>query len=209
MKQPLKPLLFGLLALLLAGPLTTSRLLAHGGDDHGEARPSTVAGATSFSTHALSDKFEVLLRYEPLQAGQPAHLRLFVADYATNAPVPAAAITLTTPEDAALRWTVKAQEPGIYVVEGQFPANRKYSFAANIVAGSKADLLLLEGVDVGRKLPVAAPAPAAPSPFGSAKNLLFVLLAFVAGVVLTAVLLRRRPAAAASTSTPVVYENQA
>ncbi len=199
----MKPsLIVTLLALLLAAPL--ARLAqAHGGEDHGAAKPSTAAGITSFSTHALSETFELLLRYEPLEAGRPAHLRLFVSDYATNAPVPAARITLTTPEDAALKWAVKPLEPGVYEVEGQFSANKKYSFAANIVAGSRADLLLLEGVEVGKKLPVAAvPAVASPGFFSSWKNVLLLLGAFVAGIVLTALLMRRAAAAPLTADTP-------
>lgn len=188
---------------------------AHGGEDHGAAPAGPAGGATSFSTHALSEKFEVLLRYEPLEAGRPAHLRLFVSDYATNAPVPAATITLSTPEDAALKWTVRAQEPGSYLVEGQFPANKKYSFATNIVAGGRADLLLLEGVAVGQKLPVAAaPAGAAPAPsrLGSWPNALLLAGAFGAGIVVTALLMRRRrpaPAPLPPVPTPPVYENHA
>lgn len=201
--------LYGLGALLALLPVARPAQ-AHGGDDHDEAKASTAAGVTSFSTHALSDKFELLLRYAPLQGGQPAHLLLFVSDYATNAPVPGANITLTTPEDAKLKWTVAAQDSGVYRVEGQFPANRKYSFAANVVAGGKADLLLLEGVDVGKKLPLAAEsAAAAPTLFGSWKNMLLLALAFLAGVLLTALLMRRRHGLRAPTSSPVVYENQA
>lgn len=192
----MKNTLLLLLALLLA-----PGAWAHGGEDHGAAKPGTAAGSTSFSTHALSETFELLLRYAPLEAGKPAHLRLFVSDYATNAPVPAARITLTTPEDGSLKWTVKPLEPGIYEVEGQFPANKKYSFAANIVAGAEADLLLLEGVEVGKKLPVATvPAGAAPGFFSTWKNVLLLIGAFVAGIALTALLMRRRAAVVPLTS---------
>ncbi|WP_310394921.1 hypothetical protein [Hymenobacter sp.] len=199
-----------LLLLLTLSLLGTGAARAHGGDDHGTGAAATAAGATSFSTHALSETFEVLLRYAPLEAGRPAHLRLFVADYATNAPVPAAVITLTTPEDAQLKWTVQAVEPGIYEVEGQFPANKKYSFTTNIVAGSRADLLLLEGVEVGKKLPVATAPVAAPSFFSSGKNLLLLAGAFAAGIAVAALLLRRRAASTPTPiSTPAAYENHA
>ncbi len=183
---------------------------AHGGEDHGdEAKASTGPVPTTFSVAALSEKFELLLRYEPLEAGQAAHLRLFVSDYATNAPVPGATLTLTTPEDAQLKWTAEAREPGVYLVEGQFPANKKYSFAVNVVAGGRADLLLLPGIEVGKKLPVPAAVEETSGLFSSWKTLLALAGAFALGVGLTAFFLRRQARRAISTSTPARYENPA
>ena len=183
-----------LLILLLGLLLFSSAAYAHGGEDHGDgAKASTPAGATSFSVAVLSEQFEVLLRYEPLEGGKPADLRLFLSDYATNAPIKGAKLTLTNPEDASLKWAVTEKEPGVYLVEGQFPANKAYSFAANIVAGDKADLLLLEGIKVGEKLPVAAEAAHADaSLFSSWKTILALVGAFVLGIDLTALLMRRR-----------------
>ena len=189
---------------LLLGLLWAGAASAHGGEDHGEkAKAGTPAGATSFSVAALSEQFEVLLRYEPLEGGKPADLRLFLSDYATNAPIKGATLTLTNPEDANLKWAVTEKEPGVYLVEGQFPADKTYSFTANIVAGDRADLLLLEGIKVGEKLPVAAaPVATAPSLFSSWKTLLLLAGAFGLGIALTAWLIRRRqhPTKVAQTS---------
>ena len=185
----MKQLLILLLGLLLSAPAR-----AHGGEDHGDGpKAGTPAGATSFSVAALSEQFEVLLRYEPLEGGQPADLRLFLSDYATNAPIKGAQLTLTNPEDASLKWAVTEKEPGVYLVEGQFPANKAYSFAVNIVVGDRADLMLLEGIKVGEKLPVAAEAAHADgSLFSSWKTILALIGAFVLGIDLTALLMRRR-----------------
>ncbi|OGX86440.1 hypothetical protein BEN47_13125 [Hymenobacter lapidarius] len=182
------------LLILLLGLLLSGSAYAHGGEDHGDgAKAGTPAGATSFSVAALSEQFEVLLRYEPLEGGKPADLRLFLSDYATNAPIKGAKLTLTNPEDAKLKWAVTEKEPGIYLVEGQFPANKAYSFTVNIVAGDTADLLLLEGIRVGEKLPVAATAPAVSTSFFSSwKTILALAGAFVLGIGLTALLMRRR-----------------
>ncbi|MCC2547449.1 hypothetical protein LJY25_13420 [Hymenobacter sp. BT175] len=184
---------------------------AHGGEDHGdEAKASGGPVPTTFSVAALSEKFELLLRYEPLEAGQDAHLRLFVSDYVTNVPIQGAKLTLTTPEDAQLKWTAEAQEPGVYLVEGKFPANKKYSFAVNVVAGNRADLLLLQGIEIGKKLPVTAAAAEEPAGlFSSWKTLLALAGAFALGVGLTAFFLRRRAGSASSTSTSPRYENPA
>lgn len=182
------------LLILLLGLLLTGAAYAHGGEDHGDgAKAAAPAGATSFSVAALSEQFEVLLRYEPLEGGQPADLRLFLSDYATNVPIKGAKLTLTNPEDAKLKWAVTEQEPGVYLVEGEFPANKAYSFALNVVAGERADLMLLDGIKVGEKLPATtSPAAAAPGLFSSWKTILALVGAFVLGIGLTALLLRRR-----------------
>ncbi|RSK45508.1 hypothetical protein [Hymenobacter rigui] len=202
----MKNLLLLLLALLLA---TGAR--AHGGEDHGDAaKPSAGPVATTFSVAALSESFELLLRYEPLQKGQDADMRLFVSDYATNAPIKGAKLTITCPEAADLKFVVSEKSPGSYLVEGRFPANQKYSLAVNIVAGDKADLMLLSGIEVGKLLPVAAAAPAAAPLIGSWKTVLLLFGAFALGIAATALVMRRRrPAAPVSPSTPAVYENHA
>jgi hypothetical protein len=203
----MKNLLLLLLALLLA---TGAR--AHGGEDHGDAaKPSAGPVATTFSVAALSETFELLLRFEPLTKGKDADMRLFVSDYATNVPIKGAKLTVTCPEAAELKFAVTEKSPGVYLVEGVFPANKKYSLAVNIVAGDKADLMLLAGLEVGKLLPVAAaPAAAGPALIGSWKTMLLLFGAFALGIAATVLVMRRRrPAATVPTSSPAVYENHA
>ena len=200
------------LLLLLLGSLLAFGASAHGGEDHGgAAQPTAGAVATTFSVAALSEKFELLLRFEPLEKGRDADMRLFVSDYATNAPIKGAKLTVTCPEDASLKFELTEKAAGDYLVESTFPANRKYSLAVNIVAEEKADLMLLAGIEVGKKLPVAmAPAAAAPSILSSWKTILLLIGAFGLGIVVTALLMRRRQAVALiPPSAPALYENQA
>ena len=78
-------------------------------------------------------------------------------------------------------------------METTLPAKKAYSMTVQVTAGDRADLLLLEGIAVGKELPVvAAPAAAAPSLFASWKTILALVGAFVLGIGLTAVLMRRR-----------------
>jgi hypothetical protein len=96
------------------------------------------------------------------------------------------------------------------LVESAFSENKKYSLAVNIVAGSRADLMALEGVEVGKKLPLApAVAPASGSLFASWKTILALVGAFALGILLTVLLMRRRAALPVSTVTSPVYENHA
>ena len=199
------------LLLLLLALLPGGAARAHSGEDHGgTAKSSDGAFSTTFSVAALSEKFELLLRFEPLEKAQDADLRLFVSDYTTNAPIKGAKLTVSCPEAPTLRFAVSELEAGSFLVEGNFPENKKYSLAVNIVAGSQADLLLLQGLEVGRKLP-APPGPlaAATSLFSSWKTILALVGAFALGILLTVLLLRRRAAAPVSIATPPVYENRA
>ena len=185
-----KKLLLLLLAWLAAAPAW-----AHGGEDHGDAKPAaTPAGATYFSAVATSDQFEVLLRYSPLKPGSDADMRLFLSDFATNAPVRGAKLTFTSPEDPKLKFTATEKGPGEYLVETTFPAKKAYSLTVQVVAGTQADLLLLEGIAVGKELPAVAAPAAAAQPWLSWKTGLLLLGTFLLGGAAAALLMRWRRA---------------
>jgi hypothetical protein len=180
--------------LLLIGTLWwPGRAGAHGGEDHGAAQAQTAAGAHYFSTFASSEQFELLLRYEPLTPAAPAHLRLFVADFASNVPIRGAKLALTVPEDNTIKLNATEQGPGEYLIEGRFPKKQAYSLTVTVAAGDQADLLLLKGIAVGQELPHTEPVAAA-QPWLSWKTGLLLAGVFLAGMGLTALLLRRRPA---------------
>ncbi|WP_345232711.1 hypothetical protein [Hymenobacter saemangeumensis] len=183
-----------LLLMLLTFLLTGGPVLAHGGEDHGaEAKPSGAAGPSYFSTFAASEQFELLLRYEPLKPGEPAHLRLFIADFATNAPIRGAKLALTVPEDNTVKLTATERGPGEYLIEGSFPKKQAYSMTVTLSAGEQADLLLLKGIDVGKELPHDEHEDAA-QPWLTWKTGLLLAGMFLAGMGLTALLMRRRDA---------------
>jgi hypothetical protein len=182
-----------LFLLLLLTWLAAVPAWAHGGEDHGDAKAATPAGATYFSAAAASEQFEVLLRYFPLKPGGDADLRVFLSDFATNAPIKGAKFIFTSPEDPKLKFTTTEKGSGEYLVETTFPAKKAYSMTVQVAVGDRADLLLLEGIAVGKELPVAtAPAAAGPGLFSSWKTILALVGAFVLGIALTTVFLRRR-----------------
>lgn len=193
-----------LLLLLWALLLTATGARAHGGEDHGDAQPAaTAAGAAYFSAVATSDQFEVLLRYDPLRPGGDADMRLFLADYATNVPIKGAQLTFTSPEDPQLTFKTTERGPGEYLIETTFPAKQAYSLTVQVAAADRADLLLLEGIEVGKELPVAAAPAAVAEPWLSWKTGLLLLGTFLLGLAVAALLLRRRrPVAVETPSTP-------
>ncbi len=168
---------------------------AHNGEDHGGAgTPPPAPGATHFTTSVSSDNFELVLRYAPLRAGAPATLRLFVSDFVTNVPLHGAKLTLMTTEAPTIRLQATETAPGDYRLTGQFPANRAYALAVQVVAADgRADLLLLKSVEVGKQLPALADsASPAATPWLTWRTALVALGGLLLGAALTAWLLRRR-----------------
>ena len=179
-----------LLCLLLA--LTGQSATAHGGEDHGAAAAPTGKDMTYFTSQAVSDKYELVLHYEPLEAGESGKMRLYINEFDSNKPVAGATLQLSSPEDDKLKLTVKPIGAGIYELSGTFPAKKTYSLTVSLNAGAGADLMLLSGIDVGKELPVAATAPvAASAPWYQNP---FVLLGggLLLGIILTVGLMRLR-----------------
>ena len=125
---------------------------SHEGDNDAPQANAASVSKGYFSIAAYSNIYELVLRYEPIEKGKNAVMKLFVSDFATNAPIDNAKITLQSQEDAKLKFLVKKIEPGIYSVEGTFPTDESYSLAVNVSDANRADLLLLKGVAVGHTL---------------------------------------------------------
>ena len=95
-----------LIAIFLSLIANCTLLIASGGDDHthGDEKPSATEQAQKyFTSEAVSDKYELLIRYEPIHIDEPAHLTLFVSEYATNKPIDKAELKITAQEEYGLR----------------------------------------------------------------------------------------------------------
>lgn len=139
-------------ALLLI--VVTSQLtFAHGGEDHGDAKPKGhVAGNTYFSSEANSDKYELFLKYKPLKSGDPAIMQLFVSDFNTNKPISKASIIVTS-DDENLKFTVTPSGEGMYTIKTKFPSNKEYDLNISINSDLGPDLMEISGIAVGKELP--------------------------------------------------------
>ena len=141
-----------ILYLLLMFPVW---VMAHGGEDHGDkAKTAAPMASTYFTSVANSEKYELLLKYEPIKGGQEAIIRLYVSDFKTNKAIDDARLEITSPEDDKLKFTVRHLEAGIYELSGKFPANKVYSLIVSINSANGADLMVLENVEVGKVFPV-------------------------------------------------------
>lgn len=172
--------------------LTTSALKASGGDDHthaGEKPVAEVNGKTYFSSEAISDKYELFLKYQPIEPGEEATLWLFISEYKTNRPLDSAILKITSKEDKNLKFTIVRIDRGYYEVKTTFPSMKKYSLTVIINSALGSDLLLLQNIEPGKQL-VALDTEHSRSFFSS--TLFLVGAGLVAGLLMMFVFMKAR-----------------
>jgi RND family efflux transporter MFP subunit len=162
--------------------------LAHDGEDHGDAAKKTTSTSSAyFSSVSNSEKYELLLKYDPIKGGNEAVLRLFVTDFKTNKALDNAKIEITLAEDGTKKFAVKHLESGIYEVKGIFPADKVYSFNVNINSSIGPDLMVIENIEVGKKLPVID--TAVDGGFFTTNNLLLLFGGLILGALIAVIVM--------------------
>jgi cobalt-zinc-cadmium efflux system membrane fusion protein len=144
--------------LLMAISVAMSREAhAHGGEDHSApvAAATATPGASSRTTFGQTGQFEVLVKLAS-RSGDAADLRVFVADWATNAPVPGATVELEIQSSPVVQVSAEAAGgPGLYHAIAQVPEG-EFSLVATITAGERVDLIDIAPLDFSTFAPVAA-----------------------------------------------------
>ena len=177
-----------ILYLLLMFPLLA---MAHEGEDHGaEARAAAPMISTYFTSVANSGKYELLLKYEPLIAGQEAVMRLYVSDFKTNRAIEDAKMEISVADDDKLKFIVSHLEDGVYELKGKFAANKAYSLNISINSLNGPDLMVLEKVEVGKIFSIAE-VPHAERLF-SWSNILLLVSGIVVGALVVLIILAIR-----------------
>ncbi len=139
---------FLVLASVLAFPSVAG---AHGGEDHGEPQPVAASGASADGKRTASgqtNQFELLLKFAPPAPGKDASFAVFLADYATNAPVENAKIELelTGPQSAKVT-AEPAGAPGTYHAVAKLPPG-SYALVATIEGSGQLDLVDIPTIDL-------------------------------------------------------------
>ena len=125
---------------------------AHDGEDHGNTRKAATTSAGYFSSEAISDKYELLLKYATILPGKEGALRLFISNYNTNQPIDSSEIQLSVSGNPQIKLSANRVDKGIYEVSGTFPEKKSYNITININSVLGADLLLLKDVAIGKEL---------------------------------------------------------
>lgn len=128
--------------------------LAHEGEDHGAEKKAAVGPMKHFSSEALSDKYEVLIKYAELQGGKDGVLQLFLSDAKTNRALDSAAITIKVVGQPNVKFTISRVDTGMYQIAGVFPANQAYDLQVNISGPLGADFLQVPKIEVGKTMAV-------------------------------------------------------
>ena len=177
------------LLLLTACLLLPATLLAHEGEDHGAGKKATTAAMKYFSSEAISDKYEVLVKYGELQAGQESILRLFLSDVNTNRAIDSAAISVKVLNQPNANLTLTRLDSGVYQLKGIFPANAIYDLQVNINSALGPDFLQVPKIEIGKKLEVAA---AGEHVHWYSNPVLWAVLGLVLGILLMYFLMKSR-----------------
>lgn len=135
----------GLLAILFS-----SNLFAHEG--HDESKAQTTETSKYFSIESSSDKYEVLLRYEPIEIDETVQLTLFLSDYTTNRPINKAKVKIYSQEDAKMDFKIEQKAEGTYSITTKFSEKKDYSLSIDINGDLGPDLILITGIHAGRAL---------------------------------------------------------
>ncbi len=148
-------LLVGAIALL-ASPLS---IFAHGGEDHGEAKPKTETTDKGMVLHTTRvGDLEVMLKHERLTPDAGNAARLFVTRFETNeasADV-APAVEIESANGAVTQATVeKTETAGSFTVKLPPLAEGTYLIRAKLTHGGETDTATFSGVEIARQAAAA------------------------------------------------------
>ena len=106
------------LATLFLAVVLAASVFAHGGEDHGDAKPAVVSNQKGIIARtARAGDFEVLLKHSPAEPDTETAAKIFVTRFATNEPFADAQpiIELTAKDGKTFAVSaVKADAPGSY-----------------------------------------------------------------------------------------------
>ena len=128
---------------------------AHGDDDHAK-KPALATGAKYHSSEALSDKYEILVKYGELPVNKPATFMLYLSDAKTNRAIDSAAFTIKLVGKPNVNFKITRTDTGTYRIETVFPSRDSFDLQVNIRGALGADFLQLPDVIVDRALAAEA-----------------------------------------------------
>lgn len=150
-----------LLSFAVALFADSSQVLAHGGEDHGEAKPATATTTAGTVTRSVQlGDFEIMLKHSALEPDTATTGRLFITRFATNEPIGDANPSLEIESASGTVTEVsieKTNAAGSYVVKIPALPEGTYIFRTK-VGGGKTNTATFSGVQIAHQEATAADA---------------------------------------------------
>ena len=143
---------FNLMAMLILSVFFTAPIFAHGGEDHGDAKPAVTSNQKGMVARtARAGEFEILLKHSPLEPDTETAAKLFITRFATNEPFADAkpSIEITAKDGKTFEASeVKTDAPGSYSFKLPPLPEGTYTVLAKLNAAGKADTATFSSVSV-------------------------------------------------------------
>lgn len=147
-----------LLSFCLFG--NAAQILAHGDEDHGEAKPATATTTAGTITRtAQLGEYEIMLKHSLLEPDAAAAGRLFITKFSTNEAADNAtpALEIESASGAVTQIAVeKTAAVGSYVARIPALTDGTYTIRTNLTHGGETDTATFSGVEIKHQETAAA-----------------------------------------------------
>ena len=93
------------------------------------------------SSESISDKYEVLLKFQPVEPGEELTMMLFLSDVNTNAPIDSASVVIQNVQVADQKFEIELEEKGIYHIHTIMGEEKLFDLDVTIQSPKGADLI--------------------------------------------------------------------
>lgn len=132
-----------------------TQVFAHGGEDHGDAKPATATTTAGNITRSVRlGDFEIMLKHSLLEPDTATAGRLFITKFATNEPVGDAnpAVEIESANGAVTEIPVeKTDAVGSYTVKIPALPEGTYTLRAKATSGGETDTATFSGVEIAHQ----------------------------------------------------------
>lgn len=137
-----------------------AQVLAHGDEDHGEAKPTTATTTAGTVTRSVRlGDYEIMLKHAPLEPDAASAGRLFITNFATNEAADNAspALEIESASGAVTQIAVEKMEAaGSYVARIPALTEGTYAIKTKLTYGGETDTAIFSGVEIKHQETAAA-----------------------------------------------------
>lgn len=120
-------------------------------EDHGAEETQKTGSEKMQKSEAVSERYELVLKYEHLHAEEPVTMKLYISDIATNRAIGGAKLMVSSSLAPSAKFNVQPLEKGVYQIATTFPRDQTYALTVKIEGELGSDLVLLRGINVGHE----------------------------------------------------------